>query len=133
VRRAHGPLLPLQLHSLTAEHKQLLNAVVDLLGWVGAHRKPLIAIFDLVCAAVQEVEGHFSLSGPQKKSYAHDLVIAVLSDVGIELRAGWLFAFIDSMVNAAIEVAVHLFNKRGLFTHRHVSTAVSGIGTSKSV
>ncbi|MEW6729937.1 MAG: hypothetical protein AB1489_01250 [Acidobacteriota bacterium] len=97
---------------------QLFHGVADLLVWVSTRRKTLMILVEVVSAAVHEAEGYLSLSGPEKKAYARDLVLAVLDELGFEQRTGLLFAIIDSTINSAIEGSVHIFNKRGLFTHR---------------
>lgn len=85
--------------------------------WVVRHRAELAALFELVFAAVQEAESYLELSGPEKKEYATDLVLAVLDELGFKARAGLMFAVVASTVSTSIEAAVHLFNKRGVFAH----------------
>jgi hypothetical protein len=97
---------------------ELFHGVADLLVWVSSRRRTLMVLVEVVSAAVHEAEGYLSLSGPEKKAYARDLVLAVLDELGFAQRTGLLFAIIDSTINSAIEGSVHLFNKRGLFTHR---------------
>ena len=97
---------------------QLFHGVADLLMWVSSRRRTLMVLVEVVSAAVHEAEGYLSLSGPEKKAYARDLVLAVLDELGFAQRTGLLFAIIDSTINSAIEGSVHLFNKRGLFAHR---------------
>ncbi len=97
---------------------RLFHGVADLLTWVSTRRKTLLVLVEVVSAAVHEAEGYLSLSGPEKKAYARDLVLAVLDELGFEQRTGLLFAIMDSTISSAIEGSVHLFNKRGLFAHR---------------
>ena len=83
--------------------------------WITKHKKQLTALVELIFAAVQEAESYFELSGPEKKAYATDLVLAVLDEMGFKTRMGLMFAIIDSTISTGIETAVHLFNKRGVF------------------
>lgn len=98
----------------------LITGAVNLLRWIANHRDQLVAGFEIVFAAVQEVEGYFALSGAEKRAYARDLVLAALDELGFKQRAGLLFGLIDSLIGGGIESAVHLFHKRGVFEHRHV-------------
>ena len=101
---------------LIVNQGQLFRGVADLLVWVSTRRKVLMALVDVVSAAVHEAEAYLALSGPEKKAYARDLVLAVLDELGFAQRTGLLFAIIDSTINSSIEASVHLFNKRGLFS-----------------
>jgi hypothetical protein len=102
---------------LIVSQGQLFKGAADLLVWVSARRRTLMVLVEVVSAAVHQAEVYVSLTGPQKKAYARDLVLAVLDELGFEQRAGLLFAIIDSTINSSIEGSVHLFNKRGLFSH----------------
>ncbi|HYY96146.1 MAG TPA: hypothetical protein VE713_16695 [Pyrinomonadaceae bacterium] len=100
---------------LIVSQGELFHAVGDLLMWVSARRRTLMVLVEVVSAAVQEAESFLTLSGPQKKAYARDLVLAALDELGFKERTGLLFAIIDSAIYGSIEASVHLFNKRGLF------------------
>ena len=102
---------------LIVSQGQLFKGAADLLVWVSARRRTLMVLVEVVSAAVHQAEIYVSLTGPQKKAYARDLVLAVLDELGFEQRAGLLFAIIDSTISSSIEGSVHLFNKRGLFSH----------------
>ncbi|HJQ31337.1 MAG TPA: hypothetical protein VJ866_04110 [Pyrinomonadaceae bacterium] len=103
---------------LIVDQGQCFRGVADLLIWVSTRRRSLLALLEVVFAAVQQAETYLSLSGPEKRAYARDLVLAVLDELGFKQRAGLLFAIIDSTINSTIEGSVHLFHKRGLFSHR---------------
>lgn len=107
----------IEREGLIVSQGQLFRGVADLLVWVSARRKTLMALVEVVSAAVHEAEVYVSLSGPEKKAYARDLVLAVLDELGFNQRVGLLFAIIDSTINSSIEASVHLFNKRGVFSH----------------
>ncbi len=107
----------LEREGLIISEGKIFHGVADLLVWVSSRRRTLMILVEVVSAAVQEAEAYIELSGPQKKAYARDLVLAVLDEIGFEQRTGLLFAIIDSSINSSIEASVHLFNKRRLFSH----------------
>lgn len=131
--RMHTPLPPevrlaleaVEREGLLRNQARLLGGVADFVEWAGAHRKQVVASLELVFAAVHEAERYLELSGPEKKAYARDLVIAVLQDIGWRRGAELLGAGIEAMVGGAIEAAVRLFHKRNVFTHRSVPTGVT--------
>lgn len=108
----------IQRESSFASPGELLKVLFGILNWIKEHREQVVAAFELVFAAVQEAESFLTLSGPQKKAYARDLVFAVLAEVGFAERTGLLFAIVASLVDSSIEASVHLFNKHGVFTRR---------------
>lgn len=110
-------LKAVEAEGLIVQERELITGFSDLIQWIGTHRKELIAMVELVFAGVQEAEGYLSLTGPEKKAYVTDLILAVLDELGFSERTGLLFALVDSMVSSGVEVAVHLFNKRGVFIH----------------
>lgn len=114
-------LKAVEREGMLVDETQLFKGMADGMVWIGTHGKQLIASFELVFAAVHEAEGFLVLSGPEKKAYASDLVFAVLDDAGFKLHGGLVYAIIHALVNAAIEAAVHIFNKRAVFTHRHAT------------
>ena len=95
---------------------ELLTSITNLLTWIASHRKQLTAMVELVCVAVQEAESFFELTGPEKKAYARDVVLVALNELGFTEQVGFVFVVIDSLIDASIESAVHLFNKRRVFT-----------------
>jgi len=111
-------LKAVEREGLIVEEKELVSQFSNLMQWIGSHRKQLTAMVELLFAVVQEAESYVSLSGPQKKEYATDLILAVLDELGFSERTGLIFALVDSMLSSGIEVAVHLFNKRGVFSHQ---------------
>jgi hypothetical protein len=100
---------------LLSSEKEVLTWIGNLFQWFGDHRTQLTAMSEIVFFVVQEVEEYTSLTGPEKKAYAMDLMFAVLDELGFQERAGLMFALIESMTSTGIEVAVHLFNKEGIF------------------
>jgi hypothetical protein len=110
-------LKAVEREGLLGNERWVLDTLGELFAWIGNHRPQVVASFELVFAAVQEAESYLTLSGPEKKAYARELVMAVLSELGWEQRTGLLFALVDSLAGTAIEASVHLFNKRGVFEH----------------
>jgi len=92
--------------------QELVRGTLDTLVWIGRHRRQVLAATKVIFESVQEAEEFQTLSGPEKKAYAYDLIFAVLRDMGFEERAGLVFAGIDSLVSGGIEAAVAVFNKR---------------------
>jgi hypothetical protein len=111
-------LKAVEREGLIVQEKELIVGFSNLMQWIGTHRRQLTAMVELVFAAVQETEGYLSLSGPEKKAYATDLVLAVVDELGFSEQTGLVFEFLESIASSGIEVAVHLFNKRAVFKHR---------------
>jgi len=118
-------LRAVEREGLDREPGRTLESVVQVVIWVGEHRPQVVAIMDLVSLAVEEAERYLELEGPQKKAYAHALVLAVLDELGFEERAGLLYAIVESFVDSGIDSVVRLFNKRGHFTHRQADLAAT--------
>src|SRR5207244_8697510 len=76
---------------LIVSEGQIFRGVGDLLVWVSARRKTLLALVEVASATVQEAERFVSMSGPEKAAYAHALVLAVLDELGYTPRPGLLF------------------------------------------
>jgi hypothetical protein len=121
VRRA---LAAVEQDGLLRQQGRLLGSVADFVAWAGAHRKQVIASLELVFAAVHEAEGYLELSGPEKKAYARNLVVAVLEDIGWRRSAELMGAGVEAIIGGSIEAAVQLFNKRGVFAHRSIPAGV---------
>jgi hypothetical protein len=103
---------------LIIEGPQFFKGVTDLFVWIGTHRPLLLSFLEIVFTAVQEAEGYLNLTGPEKKAYVRDLVLAVLDELGFQQRVGLFFGLIESTLESTIEGSVHIFNKRGAFSHR---------------
>lgn len=110
-------LQAIEREGMIAREGQVATSLTEALIWIGTHRASLVAGVELVFEAVQEAENFAGLTGPEKKAYARDLVLAVLEDLGLIENSGVLFAVISAVISGAIEGAVHLFNKRGVFQH----------------
>jgi hypothetical protein len=98
--------------------RNVLGEVSKFIIWISEHRKQLTAAVELIFEAVQQAEAYIELPGPEKRVYAEDLILAVLDEMGFKQRAGLVFAIINSFTGTGIEAAVHLFNKRGVFSHQ---------------
>lgn len=92
--------------------------------WVAQHRKQVVAFIELVTIAVREAEAFEAMSGPEKKEYARDLVIALLEDSGF-IRENTPFSnFITEwLIDWGIDAVVMLFNKRQVFQHQQPLTS----------
>ncbi|HEV2446963.1 MAG TPA: hypothetical protein VGS58_13625 [Candidatus Sulfopaludibacter sp.] len=103
--------------------KTAMDDAERLIGWFRSHRRQLVAAVHLVFAAVHDAEGDLELTGPEKKTFAKNLVFAVLDDLGFQRSTGLMFAFLDAMIGAGIETTVRLLHKRGIFVHRRGAMA----------
>ncbi len=106
---------------LISKKRALVGEVPAALVWLGDHREQVTAAFQLVFEAVQEAESFLTMTGPEKKAYARDLIMATLEELGFPV--GGLFSMIvEAMIDGAIESAVNLFNKfptgSPVFKHR---------------
>ena len=93
------------------------GAGLDLVTWVGQHRKQVVAIVQVVALTVDHTEGFFEKTGAEKKIYARNLIIVFLQEEGLVPRSTGpgvtLFgAFLDGMIDAM----VHMFDKRAGFS-----------------
>ncbi len=96
---------------LVRQKGELFGKVPQLVVWVADHRARVAAAFRLVFEAVQDAESFAEKSGPEKKSYARDLVLAALEEFGVPVGDGLFSMILGAMVDSVIESAVNLFNK----------------------
>lgn len=102
----------------------VLSATIQLAQWVGHHRDAAVALVEIVSVTVQQAEGFLQMSGRDKKAYARELILVFLEDEGLLPAAGtWSNALASTLIDAAIEAVVFLFNRRGLFRHPIRSTS----------
>jgi hypothetical protein len=90
---------------------------VKTLEWVQNNRKMLLALLDMASVAAREAEHFLELSGPEKRDYARDLVMAALDDLGLTARGSFLDSIIEGFVEIVMDAVVFLFNKRNVFNH----------------
>lgn len=104
---------------LIVSKQQLLRDGIDTVIFIGTHGSQVIALSRLVFEAVREAELFVQLSGPEKKQYARDLILTVLNELGFPVDSGLIGAIIQASVDAAIESAVDIFNRRApeMFSH----------------
>lgn len=118
--RYSEPLSPEVKRAVDAVEKQgflidkrsLMRAGMETVIFVGQHGEQVIAIFRLAFEAVKEAETFSELSGPEKKQYAMDVILAVLGELGFPVDNGLIGAIIRSFADAAIESAVDIFSRR---------------------
>jgi hypothetical protein len=129
--QAHPPLSPELRKALEAVEREglivgedgILVEVSRVFIWVGTHRNSLLKTSELIFETVQEVENFMSMTGPEKKQFARDLVWTVIEDMGLAPQSGLLTALADALIDLAIESSVHLFHKHGLFQqHRQTES-----------
>jgi hypothetical protein len=101
--------------SLSASHPALLERVAELGGWIGRNHDSLVALFELVGAVVDTMEDFAHLDGTQKKACARRLIYAVLEDLGFDTGGFVVSVKLDMAIDFAIDAAVHLFERRGIF------------------
>jgi len=101
-----------------AVKQRLLSKKTDLLGrapeaivWIGDHSDELKKVVELVSEGVQLAEGFLDKTGPEKKEYVRNLVLASLQEFGISFGDGLIAAFVDAFLDTAIDSAVNTFNK----------------------
>lgn len=100
---------------LVGDLREVFTLVTRVVIWVGEHGPQVVAAFRVIVAVTQEAERFTSLSGPEKKRYALELVWALLSDLGLDIEDGLLRNVLNTTAAIGIEIAVHLFHKRGVF------------------
>jgi len=110
-----GAIEAVEKEGMIAQPGDVIRQVMDLIVFVGEHAKQVKAGFQVILTAVQEAERFRSLSGPEKKEYATNLILAVLEEVGFVEFDGLLGAVIEALISSGIEAAVHLFNKHEVF------------------
>jgi hypothetical protein len=116
-------LVRLEQEGLIVQQKDIVKEAVNVIVWVGSHSQQITASVELVFAVVQEVEGFLALDGSSKKAYAHDLVFAVLDDLGFTPPPGLISAIVSALVDVSIDAAVHLLNRHAVFTHHTAEVA----------
>jgi hypothetical protein len=99
----------------TAKRPGLIHEVSTLIAWAGRNRDSIVGVVELVGVVVEVVEGFRSMTGPQKKACATQLVHQVLEELGFDTGGLVVKVKLDLAVDFAIDATVHLFNKRGIF------------------
>jgi hypothetical protein len=91
----------------------------EVIGWIRGHRRQVVALIELVSVAVHEAEAFLEMPGPEKKAYAREVVLALLSDEGIIGSPDGLgYLITEWILDWAIDAVVSLFHRRSLFHHR---------------
>jgi hypothetical protein len=99
--------------------RELLGGPTDLVVFVANHGPQMIAGFKLFFEVVHLAERFIEKSGPEKKAYARDLIIAVLDELGFPLPAGLFGALVTGFIDAGIESAWSVFDLRAPETFKH--------------
>lgn len=112
VKRA---IAAVQRDGLLLSQRDMFIGVSTGVEWVAKHRQQIVPLVQVVFTAVREADAFLDMRGPEKKAYARDLVLAVMSKMGIVSTSSPFFGLATLMVDAMIETSVHLAKKRGLF------------------
>jgi hypothetical protein len=107
----------IEREGMIADHQSLLQRITDLKIWIGNNAGSVIAGVQLVDLVVDEAEAFGDLTGPEKKDYARELVLAVLEDLGFDVRGRFTGMKLEMAIDMAIDSLVHTLHKRGVFTH----------------
>ncbi len=105
--------------ALEDEGAGLVRESVFLAEWIWKHHDEAMAMVDVLDEAVLIAEGLLEKTGPERKAFVHDLVMAFLQETGFTGDdSPVLNGIIGFFLDASIDVVVELFNRRGLLTHR---------------
>jgi len=106
---------------ILANKNRALRSGIDFLKFVGDHGPQMIAGVKLIFEVVHMAESFIELDGPGKKQYAHDLIVATMEELGFPVGSGLLGIIVGAFIDAGIEAAWSIFNKRApeTFKHRH--------------
>ena len=118
-------VLRVERDGLVATKNLLLKSGTDFLKFLGEHRSQAAAGVKLVFEAVHLSESFLSLSGPDKKKRARDLIIATLEDLGFPVGSGLIGVIVECLIDTGIESAVSIFSARApeAFKHRRTLAA----------
>lgn len=91
------------------EKKNHVKTGVDALIWIGHHQDELKAFMNILTDIINLAEGLKNASGPEKKSYAKNLFMAVLKDLGFIRSSGLFYSLVDFALDISIDVMVKQF------------------------
>jgi hypothetical protein len=97
---------------------KLAREGLSALEWLSANRRKVLALIQVISIGTKEAEGFLETSGPEKKAYVRDLVMAWLDETGALDGLGALDWFVEWFVDFGIDAVVLLFKKRGIFIPR---------------
>lgn len=121
-----GALDAVEREGVITREQSIIVSASRLFIWLGTHRTELVQATQIVFGAVQEAETLLTMSGPEKKQFARDLIWCVLEEMGFTPQSGILQAAMDSIIDLLIETSVHFFNKRAKFVHHNTPVAATG-------
>jgi hypothetical protein len=107
---------------LIANKQDLMRRGTQLVIFVGEHGPQVTAMFQLVFEAVREAEFIATLSGPDKKTYAVNLIMEVLEELGFPVDTPLFSAIARAIIGGAIESALDIFKKRAPETFQPSAT-----------
>lgn len=97
---------------LLGTKKRLLGTPAALIRHIAAHGPQIIAATRLLFEVVHHAEQFSSLSGPGKKAYARDLVLAAMSELGLDVEDSLFGPLIVAFIDTGIESAFSLMSRR---------------------
>jgi hypothetical protein len=104
---------------LLSDKRALLGSPTDLITFVAQHSQQIIAGTRLFFEVVHQAERFVSMSGPDKKAYARDVILGVLDELGFPVGPGLFGAIVTAFIDSGIESAWSIFNKRAPEAFRH--------------
>jgi hypothetical protein len=104
---------------LISDKRALLGSPTDFITFVAQHSKQIAAGTKLFFEVVHQAERFVSLSGPEKKDYARDVILGVLDELGFPVGGGLFGAIVTAFIDSGIESAWSIFDKRAPEAFRH--------------
>jgi hypothetical protein len=104
---------------LISNKRELLGSPTDLITFVAEHSQQIAAGTRLFFEVVHQAERFVSLSGPDKKAYARNVILDVLDELGFPVGGGLFGAIVTAFIDSGIESAWSIFNKRAPEAFRH--------------
>jgi hypothetical protein len=105
---------------LLSDKRAFLGSPTDLILFVADHGQQVAAATKLFFEVVHQAERFSTLSGPDKKAYARDVILGVLAELGFPVGPGLFGAIVTAFIDTGIESAWSIFDKRApeAFKHR---------------
>jgi hypothetical protein len=104
---------------LLSNKRALLGSPTDLITFVAEHSQQIAAGTRLFFEVVHQAERFVSMSGPDKKAYAREVILGVLEELGFPVRSGLFGAIVTAFIDSGIESAWSIFNERAPEAFRH--------------
>jgi hypothetical protein len=112
--------------NLIATKRAAFGTPADLLLFMSQHRGQVIAGFKLFLEVVHQAQRIENLSGPEKKTYARDIVLSLLEELGFPVGSGLIGAIATNFIDAGIESAYNLLRRRAPELFNNATQPVTG-------